>query len=348
MVEVAFAIPGDLRAPTGGYAYDREVLARLPQLGVRARHFPLPGSFPDPTPGDLAETQRLLAALPSDTVIFIDGLAFGAMPADVISTVRAPIVALVHHPLGYEPGLSEQRARELNELEKRALAFARRVVVSSDFTNRLLASEFDVPVDIITVAEPGTDPAERARGTGNPLQILSIGSITPRKGFVFLVEALAGIQDLDWRLTIAGPHDRDPAEVSRLKVVIARHGLEGRIELAGALDRRQVAEAYAAADVFVLPSLFEGFGMVLTEAMARGLPIVCTTGGAAAETVPDEAAIKVPPGEVVRLRKALRRIISDEDLRRQLADAAWAAAQHLTRWETTAQRIANVLREVAS
>src|SRR5690606_15828103 len=141
----------------------------LPQLGVRARHFPLPGSFPDPTPGDLAETQRLLAALPSDTVIFIDGLAFGAMPADVISTVRAPIVALVHHPLGYEPGLSEQRARELNELEKRALAFARRVVVSSDFTKRLLASEFDVPVDIITVAEPGTDPAERARGTGNPL-----------------------------------------------------------------------------------------------------------------------------------------------------------------------------------
>lgn len=348
MVDVAFAIPGDLATPTGGYAYDREVLARLPQLGIRARHLALPGSFPDPTPDHLAETQRLLSLLPNDTVLFIDGLAFGAMPADVISTVCQPIIALVHHPLGYEPGLSQQRARKLIELEKRALSFAKRVVVSSGFTKRLLVSEFAVPAEAITVAEPGTDPAERAHGTEMPLQILSIGSITPRKGFIFLVEALAELQDHDWRLTIAGPHDRDPSEVARLKSVIARHGLGHRTDLPGALDRQHVAAAYAAADLFVLPSLFEGFGMVLTEAMARGLPIVCTTGGAAAETVPNEAAIKVPPGEVVPLRDALRRVISDDNLRRQLADAAWAAAQRLTRWETTAHRIANIIREVAA
>lgn len=347
MVEVAFAIPGDLATPTGGYAYDREVLARLPGLGVSARHLPLPGGFPDPTAGDLAETKRLISLLPPVAVLLIDGLAFGAMPADLVADIRQPTIALVHHPLGYEPGLPEQRARELIELERRALSFAKRVVVSSPFTKRLLVSEFAVPAEVITVAEPGTEPAERAHGTGEPLQILSIGSITPRKGFVFLMEALAGLQELDWRLIIAGPHDRDPSAVDQLKVAIARHELGHRIDLPGALDRQQIAKAYSEADVFVLPSLFEGFGMVLTEAMARGLPIVCTTGGAAAETVPDDAAIKVPPGEITPLRDALRQIISDTALRRRLADASWAAAQHLTRWETTAERIAQVIREVA-
>lgn len=348
MVDVAFAIPGDIATPTGGYAYDREVLARLPEHGIRARHLPLPAGYPDPTPHELAETTRLFAGLSPDTVLIIDGLAFGAMPAEAIAGTRQRIIALVHHPLGYEPGLSEERARQLVELERKALTFARAVLVTSPFTKRLLVDKFAVPERKITIAQPGTEPAERAHGTGEPLQLLSVGSVTPRKAFPTLVTALAPLAGLDWRLTIAGPLDRDPIAVAELKSAIARLGLEDRIALTGALNRQQIASAYAAADVFVLPSLFEGFGMVLTEAMARGLPIVCTTGGAAAETVPDGAAIKVPPGAVGPLTEALRQVIADRDLRRRLADASWEAAQHLPTWEQTARRIADLIRRVSA
>ena len=103
---------------------------------------------------------------------------------------------------------------------------------------------------------------------------------------------------------------------------------------------------YASADAFLLPSLYEGYGMVLAEAMARGLPIVCTTGGAAAETAPDAAAIKVPPGDQGALTAAIRRLLDEPDLRRRLADASWAAGQRLPRWEDTARIIAGVIKEL--
>jgi glycosyltransferase involved in cell wall biosynthesis len=348
VIDVAFAIPGDIATPTGGYAYDRKVLARLPEHGIRARHLPLPAGYPDPTQQELTETTRLFAGSSPKTVLLIDGLAFGAMPAEAIVRIRQTIIALVHHPLGYEPGLSQERARQLVGLERNALTFAKAVLVTSPFTKRLLVNEFAVPERKITIAQPGTEPAERAHGTGEPLQLLSVGSVTPRKAFPTLVTALAPLAGLDWRLTIAGPLDRDPIAVAELKSAIARLGLEDRIALTGALNRQQIASAYAAADVFVLPSLFEGFGMVLTEAMARGLPIVCTTGGAAAETVPDAAAIKVPPGAVAPLTEALRQVIADRDLRRRLADASWEAAQHLPTWEQTARRIADLIRRVSA
>ena len=120
-----------------------------------------------------------------------------------------------------------------------------------------------------------------------------------------------------------------------------------RVTLVGAKGAQELELLYAGADVFVLASLYEGYGMVLGEAMARGLAIVCTTGGAAAETVPDHAALKVPPGEVAALGAAIGRVLRDADLRRQLAAAAWAAGQRLPRWEATAAAIAAVIRELA-
>lgn len=347
MVDLAFAIPGDLDTPTGGYAYDRQVLARLPGLGIRAQLLRLPDGYPEPSAGDLAETAQLFAGIHPATVLLIDGLAFGAMPESVVRSIRQPIIALIHHPLGYEPGLPEERARELVDLERKALTFARRVIVTSPFTKKLLVAELDVSDEAVTIAMPGTEPTERARGTGQPLQLLSVGSITPRKGYLVLVEALAPLAGLDWRLTIAGPKDRDQAALAELQNAIARHKLEDRITLSGALDGQQIARAYATADVFVLPSLFEGFGMVLTEAMACGLPIVCTTGGAAAETVPDPAALKVPPGAVEPLSAALQQVMHDAGLRQRLADASWQAARRLPRWEETARHVAAVIREVA-
>jgi glycosyltransferase involved in cell wall biosynthesis len=254
----------------------------------------------------------------------------------------------VHHPLCLEAGLSKQRQEALYALEKAALGLARRVVVTSQITARTLAGDFAVAPAKITVAEPGTDPAPRATGSSSArVELLAVGAIVPRKAYDILVRALAPLADREWHLTIAGPSDRNQEALAALRAAISDTGLGDRITLAGPVTQERLAHLYASADAFLMASLYEGYGMVLAEAMARGVPIVCTTGGAPAETVPDGAAIKVPPGDGPALVAAIGRLLGDADLRHRLADASWDAGQRLPRWDDTAGVIARVIQEVA-
>jgi len=347
MIEAAFAIPGDLGLPTGGYVYARRVLERFPLANVLLRPLALPGSFPDASAADIGETARRLDALPAETVILFDGLAYGAMPASAIAGLKQPIVALVHHPLGLEAGLSAARQRQLIAVETAALALSRRVLVTSPTTLRTLVADFAVPAGKITVAEPGTERAARARGTASPPRLLAVGSIVPRKAYDLLLRSLAPLATLDWQLTIVGATDRSPAAVAALGQAVTETGLGARVTIAGPLAPAELASHYARADLFVMSSLYEGYGMVLAEAMARGLPIVCTTGGAATETVPANAALKVAPGDVAALTAALNRVLQDAALRGSLADASWAAGQALPGWQDTAAIIAAVIKETS-
>jgi len=347
VTSAVFAIPGDLATPTGGYAYARRVLDLLPDEGVAVSHLALPGGYPDPRDADLAKTASLVAATPPDAVLLVDGLAYGAMPAGLIRGFRRPVVALVHHPLGLEAGLSPERQAALLASEAAALALARRIIVTSPLTARLLAADFNVDPALVTVAEPGTDPAPRAQGGGRPVRILAVGAVSPRKGFEVLVDALARIAGEDWHLTIAGAIDRDPSATASLQAAIAKADFAARATLTGAVDKAALDALYASADIFVSPSLFEGYGMVLAEALARGLPLVASTGGAAAETVPDAAALKVPPGDAAALSDALFALIRDPALRAHLSHASWSAGQRLPRWSETAARIARVLKEAS-
>lgn len=340
MAKVVFAIPGDIETASGGYGYDRRVLELLPAYGISVSHLELPGSFPAPSPEDLAVARRLVAATPPESILLIDGLAFGAMPESLIRDFGRTVVALVHHPVGYETGLSEERAEALIGTERAALALARNVVVTSRATKRTLERDFGVPLKKITVAEPGTDPAPRATGTGTPLHLLAVGAISKRKAYEILVRALVPLAELDWRLTIAGATDRDPAAVDVLETAIASARLGDRISMVGKVVPATLDRLYESADLFVMPSLYEGYGMVLAEAMARGLPIVCTTGGAAADTVPDNAAMKVPPGDPQALTSALRDALDNKKLRVRMADASWEAGRALPTWNETARRIA--------
>lgn len=348
MSEIVFAIPGDIDLPTGGYGYDRRLLREWHANGVAAQHLALPGSFPNPTPTDLDETGRLLLSQPFNRVLLIDGLAYGAFPESIAADLAGRVVALVHHPLGFETGLGTEQARALIARETAALRYASAIIVTSPATKRLLVSEFGVPAERIAVAEPGVDRAPRAAGgrPGEPLQLLAVGSLVPRKGYDILVEALRPLRDVSWQLTIIGAADRAPATTLALKAQIASSGLQDRIMLAGAVGEVELAHAYDKAELFVMPSLFEGYGMVLTEAMARGLPILCTTGGAAAETVPDAAAIKVAPGDAGALTRALSELLAVPPGRKRLADASWAAAETLPRWHDTATIVAETCRKV--
>lgn len=346
MNDFAFAIPGDLDLPTGGYAYDRRVMAEAPRAGGTLTHIALPQGFPFPSPAELEASAALLRALPPGQPVLIDGLALGALPASLLRGLGRPVAALVHHPLALEAGLSDHQRAQLHTSEKAALAEATAVVTTSPATARDLMRDYGVPESRLHVAVPGTDPAPRATGTARPLRLLAVGSVIPRKAHGVLVEALAELAALDWRCHIVGATDRDPAETARVAALIAAHGLGARVRLTGALSTEALAGEFDAADLFVTASLFEGYGMGLTEALARGLPILATRAGAIPDTVPAEAALLVEPGDARSLRDGLRVLLEDTPRRRQLADAAWRHAQTLPSWTETAAALLAALKEM--
>jgi glycosyltransferase involved in cell wall biosynthesis len=345
VAEVVFAIPGDVDTPTGGYRYDRRVIDELRALRWDVKPLRLPGDFPAPSQASLQETERQFACAPVDALLLVDGLAFGALPISLLDRVPRKYVALVHHPLGLETGITRERADFLLKTERAALTRAQRVIVTSKPTAALLFSDFGVAKEKIIVAEPGTETALRAKSSGGTPCLLSVGAVNARKGYETLVVALAKIADLQWESRIVGTLDRDLPTAAAVKAAINSAKLDARIKLLGKLDEAALAAEYDQATLFVLPSHFEGFGMAFTEAMARGLPVVAGDAGAAPTTVPDDAGILVPPGNADALAAVLRRLLTDPTELRRRSDAAWRHAQNFPRWCDTANAIAGALTE---
>lgn len=346
---VVFAVPGSLDTPTGGYAYDKRIMAELRQLGWDVQCLDIGDGFPSPDETTRSAARSLLSKIPGGQPIVIDGLALGVLP-DVAAEVagRRPLLGLVHHPLALEWGLSADRADALRRSERAALASVRQVVVTSPATAKLVASGYGVPAERITIAKPGNDPAPRARGSrdGTP-HLLSVGAVTPRKGFDILVAALATLAELPWRLTIAGDPTRDPGEAARLQTSISEHRLSGRIAVVGEVSSDRLAALYDEADLFVLASRFEGYGMAYSEALSRGLPVIGTRAGAIPDTVPQAAGLLVSPGDVAELSAALRRLIADAELRQKFADGAWASAETLPTWRQSAAIFAAAVEKLS-
>lgn len=346
-VAAFLAVPGALDAATGGYAYDRALLAHLPAQGVALSHLALPGGFPMAAPDVIAQSVSRLVESDPSALLIVDGLALGALPAEPLRPLGPRLVGLIHHPLALEAGLDLKAQAHLRASERAVLALCRAVITTSAETARILAADYEVPPARITVAEPGLTPAPRSPASGDPPRLLCVGTVIPRKAYPTLIEALSGLRDLPWTLTIVGSLDMDVGEAAHLRSVLAASGLAERVRLAGALDRDALDAAYAEADLFVHPSLYEGYGMVLAEALQRGLPLVCTTGGAAAQTVPDGAGVKVPPGDAPALRTALGGLIADRAARLDLAARAFAAGATFPTWDDTAARVAGVLRAIS-
>ena len=342
-----FAVPGDLATPTGGYAYDRRIIAELRALGWRTEALSLGEGFPFPSADTRAAACARLAALPPRRPIVVDGLAFGALPnAAAALCTSHRLLALVHHPLALETGLSASERDSLRASERAALACARHVIASSATTARLLAADYHVPSDRLSVVEPGTDRvAARPRANAGKVVLLAVGALIPRKGYDVLVAALARLGHLPWRLVIAGDRGRSPETCRRLEADIATLGLADRISLLGAVSADELASLYASCDLFVLPSRFEGYGMAFAEAIAHGVPVVGTTAGAIPETVPEAAGVLVPPDDAEALAAALRRLIEEPAERERLAAAARAVA--LPSWREQAALFARVLETLA-
>jgi glycosyltransferase involved in cell wall biosynthesis len=249
--------------------------------------------------------------------------------------------------LAFETGTRPIQAEAFRRSETQALSHVKHVIVTGPSTARDLVKFFAVADASIDVVRPGTARAALAQGSGSDiLHLVSVGSITPRKGFDVLLAALQPLSSLPWTLTIAGDLTRDDKAPLQLASDIERFGFQQRVRTLGAVNDTELEALYQRADVFVLASFFEGYGMAYAEALARGLPVIGTTGGAIPDTVPQEAGLLVPPGDVEQLTQALRAVMLDKDLRDRLSQGAKRAALQQPTWEQSVQRFAEVLERL--
>ncbi len=343
---VTFAYPGDLALNTGGYGYDRRLIAGLAAKNWTVTPLALGDGFPAPTAIAKQQAEQRLSALPDKSIVLVDGLAFGVLDDWAAREAnRLIIVALVHHPLALETGIDDDESKRLHESERRALSFARHVIATSAMTAHGLESTFGVAADSLTVAAPGTDPGPAAAGRGDPPHILSIGTLTPRKGHDILIAALKQVEHLTWRATIVGSATLNPATADALRRQVEALGLNDRVVLAG--ERDNARECLADADIFALASRYEGYGMVFAEALSQGLPIVACRAGAIPDVVGEEAGILVPVDDVDAFAQALHDLLTDEPLRQAKADASRRVGAQLPSWDDTAEIVSSALERVS-
>ncbi len=343
MSTVHLVLPGDVddpSVPSGGNVYDRRAGGGLPG---DVREIAVRGSWPRPGPGAEAELAGALAALPDRAVVLADGLVACGVPEIVVPAARRlRLVVLVHMPLADETGLAPEAAADLDAGERAVLRAAAAVVTTSGWAARRLVAHHGLDAARVHVAVPGTDPAPLAPGTDGASRLLCVASVTPLKGQEVLVRALATLSELPWECLCAGALTRAPGYVARLRRLIDRLGLAGRVRLAGPLTGERLAAAYAEADLAVLASHAETYGMVVTEALARGIPVVATDVGGVHEAL-DGAGLLVAPGDSAALAEALRGWFADHGLRERLRAAARRRRGALDGWDVTSRLLAGVL-----
>lgn len=332
-----FLIPGDIDTLTGGYRYDKRIVQGLRALGRTVELISLAGNYPWPDASELSAAQACLAELPDGALALIDGLASGVMQKPLASQAgRLRLVSLVHHPLALETGLSAQQAEELRASERAALQYMERIITTSD-TTALSLRDYGVAAEQISTICPGTDRAPLASGsTDGTFHLLCVATLTRRKGHAVLLDALAMLQDLPWTLTCAGSDTRDAETAQSLFRQADSLALQSRIHFTGEVDEDRLQQCYHEAELFVLASHHEGYGMVLDEAIARGLPIVASNAGAMAATVPVGAGLLCPPADPLSLATALRQFMEDSDTRDALQTAARQARDDLRSWQQAA------------
>ena len=349
MRPAVLVVPGHLGERTGGYLYDRRIVEGLRRLGWAVDVLELDASFPYPTPAALEQAADALAAVAAGTIAIVDSLALGAMP-DLITheAPRLRIVALVHLPLAAACDLDREAAARFEDGERRALRAAALVIVTGSATLPLIAKH-ELARDRVLVVEPGTDRAPLARGSGgHRLELLSVATLNPGKGHEDLLVALSAVPHREWHLTCAGSLTRHPETADRVRETIAKLGLEDRVSLAGDLEGTALEACYDSADVFVLATRQETYGMAVAEAVAHGLPVVATTTGAIPDLIGSGAGLLVPVGDTPALVEALSRVLGDAGLRARLAQGARRTRDQLRTWEETCGRFAAALNSLAS
>lgn len=356
---VIVVMPGgvdDPSAPSGGNTYDRRVCRDLPRIGWQVHEYAVAGTWPQPRATARAELARILGESADGAVVVLDGLVACAVPEIIVPEAeRLRLVVLVHLPLGDETGLTPGLAAALNAGERRTLQAAAAVVATSDWAAVRLVTHHGLDPVRVHVAAPGADTEPlatgAATGTDRAPSLLCVASVTPRKGQLQLVESLAAVADLPWNCVCVGGLGQDPGYVTRIRELIGRYSLGDRVHLVGPRTGAELNASYAAADLLVLASHAETYGMVATEALARGVPVLATAVGGLPEAVghaPDRGVpgYLVPPQNPAAFASALRLWLGEPVERRRSKEAALIRRTALAGWDTTSHSLAAVLEQL--
>lgn len=330
----------DPARPSGGNTYDRRLRGGLLATAWDVREHAVAGRWPRPRGGDLGALARVIADVPDGALTLVDGLIASAAPGVLVpGAARLRLVVLVHMPLE-------------DDGEAAVLDAASAVVTTSRWTRERLLARYPLRPERVHVAEPGVDPAPPAPGTGTGGALLCVAAVTPDKGHEVLLGALARVADEPWRCDCVGPLDRDAGFAAAVRRQAAADGIAGRVTFRGPLAGDELDRAYQAADVTVLASRAETYGMVVTEALARGLPVIASGVGGVPEALGRTPGgrlpgLLVPPGDAVALAGALREWLRDAGLRHRLRESARERRTALPGWAQTADRVAHAVREAA-
>lgn len=341
----------DPARPSGGNVYDRRACDGLAAAGWAVREHPVPGPWPRPDAAAHAALDAVVRAIPDAAVVLLDGLIASAAPDVLVPQAdRLALVVLVHLPLGHHP--ADEEAADVRERERAVLSAARAVVTTSAWTRRRLGELYGLAPERVHVAEPAVDPADIATGTPEGGALLCVAAVTSGKGHDVLLDALATAADLPWQCVCVGSLDREPEFVADLRRRAREAGLGDRVRFTGPRTGADLDRSYASADLMVLASRVETYGMVVTEALARGVPVVASEVGGLPETLGHAGdgtrpGLLVPPGDAAALGSALRSWLCDADLRGRLRRAARERRRSLAGWPATTSVLAGVLAGAA-
>lgn len=333
----------DPARPSGGNAFDRQVCRGLERIGWSVHEHAVTGSWPRPDAAALATLAGVLERIPDDSVVLIDGLVASAATEVLVPQAgRLRLVVLMHMPLG------DRAAADLRRRERAVLSATTAVVTTSAWARRRLLELYGLPADRVYVAQPGVDAADLATGTSEGRELLCVAAVTPDKGHDVLLDALATTADLPWHCVCVGSLDRNPAFADGLRRRALEGGIGDRVRFPGPRTGVELERSYAAADVLVLASRAETYGMVVTEALARGLPVVAADVGGLTEALGHGAdgvrpGVLVPPENPAALGAALRAWLTDAELRERSRRAARERRASLSGWSTTTSAVAGVL-----
>jgi glycosyltransferase involved in cell wall biosynthesis len=338
----------DPARPSGGNVYDRQLCRGLTAIGWSLHEHAVPGCWPRPDEASLAALDGIARRIPDGAVVLLDGLVASTAPHVLVPQARRlRLVVLVHMPLGHRPADDAARMRE-----RAVLSAAAAVVTTSAWARRRLLELYALPADRVCIATPGADAADVATGTAAGEALLCVAAVTFDKGHDVLLDALATMTDLSWHCVCVGSLDRDAAFVEGLRRRALDGGLGERVRFPGPRTGAELDRSYAAADLMVLATRAETYGMVVVEALARGLPVVASDVGGLTEAIghgTDEIrpGLLVPPDDPAALGAALRAWLGDPELRGRLRRAARERRESLPGWSTTASVIAGVLAGVS-
>lgn len=314
--------------------------------------------FPEPLTFSLRANRALRSRTPDFDIVHDNQcLGYGLLGV----ARRMPVVATVHHPItvdrtvelshaaGWRRQASVRRWYGFVRMQKRVARRLPRIVTVSESSAADIVAQMGASASRLSVVPVGVDtnlfrPLAHVERVPGRLMTTASADV-PLKGLVPLLEALAKVRtERPAELVVVG----QPRDGSLVPATIERLGLEGAVTIAGVVDNLRMVELYAEAEVAVVPSLYEGFSLPAVEAMACGLPLVTTTGGALPEVVgaDGECALLVPPGDPGALAAAIVGVLDDAALRARMGSAGRARVLERFTWRATAEATVEVYRDV--